>query len=135
MKSPFPEVSELCWILPATRRSASNREKLRQVIVNLVNNAAHALQDNRFKEKLLLISCHADDEHYEILVGDNGIGMSDDIKEKIFEPLFSTKGFGLGLGMVIVKNIIERHQGNIHIDSQVGKGTRVTLRLPIFLAG
>jgi signal transduction histidine kinase len=59
--------------------------------------------------------------------------MSEETKEQMFEPLFSTKGFGVGLGMVIVKNIIEQHRGEINVESKAGKGTTVTLRLPINL--
>ena len=132
---PLPEGIRTELDLACDLKVCFDQEKLRQVIVNLVNNAAHALQDDRSKGKHLLVSCRAHDELYEISIGDNGSGMSADVKEKVFEPLFSTKGFGLGLGMVIVKNIIERHQGNIHIDSEAGKGTTVTLTLPIFLAG
>ena len=67
----------------------------------------------------------------EISVRDNGTGMSEETKEKIFEPLYSTKGFGVGLGMVIVKNIVEQHHGQIQIDSEEGKGTTVTVCLPL----
>jgi len=133
---PLPEDIQTELDLACDLKVCFDQEKLRQVIVNLVNNAAHALQDGRSQGKHLLVSCRlVHDELYEISIGDNGSGMSADVKEKVFEPLFSTKGFGLGLGMVIVKNIIERHQGNIHINSEVGKGTTVTLTLPIFLAG
>ena len=61
--------------------------------------------------------------------------MPPDIKEKVFEPLFSTKGFGVGLGMVVVKNIVDQHHGEINIESKEGVGTTVTLRLPTILSG
>jgi PAS domain S-box-containing protein len=112
-----------------------DQEKLRQVAVNLITNAVHALQDKTSGKKLLQISTHLLDDNYEIRFNDNGIGMSDDIIEKVFEPLYSTKGFGVGLGMVVVKNIIEQHHGEIHIESKKGKGTTVTLRLPISFSG
>ena len=112
-----------------------DQEKLRQVLINLINNAVHALQDKNSTDKKLLITCQVYDEQYEISVSDNGIGMSDEVKDKMFEPLFSTKGFGLGLGMVIVKKIVEQHQGRIHIESQVGEGSTITIRLPIALNG
>lgn len=112
-------------------RPLFDQEKLRQVVVNLISNAVHALEDKPSGRKQLRISTHSLDDNYEIRFSDNGIGMSDDIKEKIFEPLYSTKGFGVGLGMVIVKNIIELHHGKISIESHPGKGTTVSLRLPI----
>ena len=108
-----------------------DQEKLRQVFVNLINNAVHALQDQASDDKQLKLLTKRLDDHYEIHIIDNGIGMSDDTKSNVFEPLYSTKGFGVGLGMVIVKNIVEQHHGEISIESEEGKGTTVTLRLPI----
>ena len=114
-------------------RAFFDQEKLRQVIVNLINNAVHALEDERSNGKLLRIATCLLDDEYEIRIHDNGIGMPDEVKEKIFEPLFSTKGFGVGLGMVIVKNIVERHCGKVIIESKQGEGTTVILRMPIHL--
>ena len=116
-------------------RASFDHEKLRQVVVNLIANAVHALQDKQSKEKHLRVSTHLLDDKYELRFTDNGIGMPPDIKEKVFEPLFSTKGFGVGLGMVVVKNIVDQHHGEINIESKEGEGTTVTLRLPINLSG
>jgi signal transduction histidine kinase/HAMP domain-containing protein len=110
-----------------------DQEKLRQVVVNLTTNAVHALLDEGSNGKLLQVSTRRLDGEYEIRISDNGIGMSDDTKEKMFEPLFSTKGFGVGLGMVIVKNIVEQHHGKISAESKTGEGTTITLCLPISL--
>ena len=112
-------------------RASFDQEKLRQVAVNLIANAIHALQEKNSESKHLQISTHLLDDNYDIRFSDNGVGMSEDTKEKVFEPLFSTKGFGVGLGMVVVKNIVEQHQGNITIESKMGEGTTITLRLPI----
>jgi PAS domain S-box-containing protein len=108
-----------------------DQEKLWQVMNNLINNAVHALLDENSKGDLLHISTQLLDGEYEIRVRDNGIGMSDETKEKVFEPLYSTKGFGVGLGMVITKGIVEQHHGEISIESVEGKGSTITLRLPI----
>ena len=116
-------------------RASFDHEKLRQVVVNLIANAVHALQDKQSNGKHLRVSTHHLDNKYEIRISDNGIGMSSDIKERVFEPLFSTKGFGVGLGMVIVKTLVDRHHGEINIESKEGEGTTVTLRLPINFSG
>jgi signal transduction histidine kinase len=114
-------------------RTFFDQEKLRQVIVNLINNAVHALEDKHSNGKFLgIATCFLGDE-YEIRIHDNGIGMSDEVKEKIFEPLFSTKGFGVGLGMGIVKNIVEQHRGEVIVESKRGEGTTVILRMQINL--
>jgi PAS domain S-box-containing protein len=115
-------------------RTSIDREKLRQVMINLITNAVHALQDEHSKGHLLHISTHRLEDEYEIRIHDNGIGMSDETREKVFEPLYSTKGFGVGLGMVIAKAIVEQHHGKIGITSQAGNGTIVTLRFPIKLS-
>ena len=116
-------------------RASFDHEKLRQVVVNLIANAVHALQDKQSNGKHLRVSTHLLDNKYEIRISDNGIGMTSDIKEKVFEPLFSTKGFGVGLGMVIVKTLVDQHHGEINIESKEGEGTTVTLRLPINFSG
>ena len=110
-----------------------DQEKLRQAVVNLITNAVHALQDKETERKHLRISTCLLDGKYEIRFEDSGVGMTDDVKERLFEPLFSTKGFGVGLGMAIVKNIVEQHHGKINVESKKGEGTTVILRLPINL--
>jgi len=112
-------------------RATFDQEKLRQAVVNLISNAVHALLDEGSNGRFLQVSSRLLDGEYDISIRDNGIGMSDDTKEKVFEPLFSTKGFGVGLGMVIVKNIVEQHNGEIIIESMKGTGTTVRLRLPL----
>ena len=112
-------------------RASFDQEKLRQVAVNLITNAIHALQEKNSDSKQLHVSTHILDDKYEIRFSDNGVGMSEETKEKVFEPLFSTKGFGVGLGMVIVKNIIEQHYGAINVESKQGEGTTITIRLPV----
>jgi signal transduction histidine kinase len=64
-------------------------------------------------------------------VRDTGPGIPPETLERIFEPLFSTKGFGVGLGMAIVKQIAEQHAGEVEVDSTPGEGTEVTIHLPL----
>jgi signal transduction histidine kinase len=66
----------------------------------------------------------------ELVFQDTGLGIPPEIREKIFEPLYSTKGFGVGLGLPTVKQIMEQHDGGIEIESIEGAGTQVTLWLP-----
>ena len=72
-------------------------------------------------------------ERIEIIVKDNGAGIPSDIIEKIFEPLYSTKNFGVGLGLPVVIQIMQQHGGDIEITSNKGQGTQVILWLPLSL--
>jgi signal transduction histidine kinase len=62
-------------------------------------------------------------------IGDTGVGMTPEVREKIFQPFFSSKPKGSGLGLAISQKIIEAHQGEITLDSEPNKGTRVTIFL------
>lgn len=114
-------------------RALFDQDKLRQIVVNLIDNAVYALQDGSSEKKQLQISTRSRDGKYEIKIYDNGVGMSKETQKRVFEPLFSTKGFGVGLGMVVVKNIVEQHRGEINVESKEGEGTTITLCLPVNL--
>lgn len=109
--------------------------KLNQVFLNIISNAIYAI-DKQFGEKEggeLKISTRNDEEHIFINISDNGIGMSEQTIKKIFEPFFTTKevGEGTGLGMSIAYNTIKKHNGQISINSEPGKGTEFILQIPI----
>jgi two-component system NtrC family sensor kinase len=103
-------------------------DQMRQVAINLILNAGSAMS----KGGRLVVSTQLDGEGYIALsFKDDGAGISQENLEKIFEPFFTTKAKGTGLGLAITRQIIELHQGKIEIESEVGKGTTVTVRLPI----
>jgi len=106
-------------------------DKLKQVLINLIRNAVQAVksQDGRVN-----IQLGRTEDRAFIQVVDNGSGISDDDLEQIWTPFFTTKdGTGTGLGLHVSKTIIERHGGNIECTSVPGKGTRMTIWLPIDL--
>ncbi|WP_316977120.1 CHASE2 domain-containing protein [Shumkonia mesophila] len=109
-------------------------EALRRCVINLHENACHALNAKRQRapdaELLLTIQTRLAPDRLELRVADTGIGIKPDILPRVFEPLFSTKGFGVGLGLVIVRKIMQRHAGGIEISSVEGEGTQVLLWLP-----
>ncbi|MCW8830638.1 MAG: PAS domain S-box protein [Gammaproteobacteria bacterium] len=110
----------------------SNR--LQRAVINVVENACHAMMDDCQvvnNNACLHIKTQVNDERVDIIISDNGSGIAEDVLEKIFEPLFSTKGFGVGLGMPTVKQIMEQHGGGIVVNSEQGKGTTITLWLPM----
>jgi signal transduction histidine kinase len=69
--------------------------------------------------------------HVELTVCDSGAGIPAHLLERIFEPFFTTRSAGTGLGLSIVKRIVESHTGTLEVASVVGRGTTVTLRLPL----
>ncbi|HEX3969747.1 MAG TPA: ATP-binding protein, partial [Stellaceae bacterium] len=108
---------------------AIDPERVRRVLINLIDNAAQAMPDDAPERKITVTTALIDDGFFEFAVADTGAGIAPDVLPKVFEPLFSTKSFGTGLGLPMVKQIVEQHGGTITITSEVGKGTRVTVRL------
>ncbi|GAK55445.1 signal transduction histidine kinase [Candidatus Vecturithrix granuli] len=101
--------------------------RLRQALLNLVQNAIEAMPENG---TLTLSVTLQDEQQIAIIIQDTGCGMSQEQQQRIFEPFYTTKDKGVGLGMSIVHKIIEAHGGQIQLESQQGQGTRVTLLLP-----
>ena len=103
-------------------------ELLKRVLINLINNAVQAmplggdLTLTAYNDKL--------NDDVTIIVEDNGIGIPTKIQSKIFTPLFTTKPKGQGFGLAVCRRVIEAHGGSITFESQEGKGTKFTLRLP-----
>lgn len=106
-------------------------ERLRRAVINVVNNAVQALDEYHGDFKRLRVRSRVRGGRFEIVVKDNGPGMSEESLARIFEPLYSTKGFGVGLGVPIVKSIMVKHRGGVEYHSVLGKGTTVVLWLPI----
>ncbi len=108
-----------------------DRNLLEQLIRNLEINAAHAMQPGGALRITTQLS--ADQSACEIIFADNGSGIPKEIQEKIFHPFFTTKGEGqgTGLGLPIVRDIIDKHNGGIRLESEVGKGTTITVSLPV----
>ncbi len=132
---------EVTWSTPpdvSTRIEADNGQ-IRQMMWNVISNAIHALKRGAGTEgeaPRVDVMAMVDPE-YDIIGGrlllaiqDNGCGMSADVVEKLFDPFFTTRAEGSGLGMSIVFQIIEAHHGTIEIDSEPGRGTTMLIRLP-----
>jgi len=113
-------------------------DRLRRAVINVLENACHAMMDENRKilnKKNARLSVKTGvnarrNNRIEITITDNGCGIPQDIQEKIYEPLFSTKTFGVGLGMSTVRQIMTQHAGGIDINSKPGKGTSVVLWIP-----
>ncbi|MGC2415402.1 MAG: ATP-binding protein [Stellaceae bacterium] len=109
-----------------------DRDRMRRVIINLVENAAQALAElPPDREKRIVLRTATADGELLLAIEDTGPGIAPEVLARIFEPLFSTKNFGTGLGLPTVKQIVSQHGGRIAVDSVVGRGTCVTVRLPL----
>ena len=98
-----------------------------QVFVNLIQNACDAMQ----KGGLLTIHARKENEFLTVTFTDTGCGIPENAKNKIFDPLFTTKPKGMGLGLAISINIIQRHEGYIDLKSKEGEGASFIVKLPI----
>lgn len=119
---------------------------IKQSLINIIQNAVDSILEKEEKgdykdyekedkqkeeKKEIQIKLKTIDNYVLISVKDNGIGIKEDTGDKIFEPYFTTKRHGTGLGLTNVARIIEAHNGNINIESEYGKGTEVTIKLPM----
>jgi len=106
-----------------------DREQIKRVLINLLDNAVAAVAE---KGEIRLATSY--DRSREVVcleVSDDGCGLAPDIKSKIFEPYFSTKENGTGLGLTIVSQIVEDHRGYVRVRPNEPRGTRFTIELPV----
>ena len=109
--------------------ASADGQRLRQVFANVMKNALEAI-DPRRTDGRVVINLFAEEERAVVEIIDNGGGITLEDREKIFLPFFTTKPSGTGLGMAIVKKIMDLHNGEIEIDSLPGGGTAVRLVIP-----
>ena len=110
--------------------SKIDRTQLIRIITNLVKNAIQSIPDLQ-ENKAIFVSIKKAENTVLITVTDNGIGIAVQDFNRIFEPKFTTKSSGMGLGLGIIKNIIENYNGTITFESEKGKGTTFLVSLPI----
>ena len=103
--------------------------RMKQVIVNLIKNSIEAKDDKR-KLKIITTVKKLKDK-IQIKIEDTGTGISKENLDKIYKVFYTTKEHGTGIGVALSKEIIEQHHGTINYQSQVGKGTKVTILLPL----
>jgi PAS domain S-box-containing protein len=128
----MPQDVTLDWKLDAGGATvALDSERFQRVLANLIANAAHAIQNAEVApvSRRVTVSTAAG-EMVTLRVTDTGPGIAPDVLPKVFEPLFSTKSFGTGLGLPTVRQIVQQHGGTVRIDSTPGHGTTVEISLP-----
>jgi signal transduction histidine kinase len=103
--------------------------QIRQCLINLVRNAADAVSANGGGS--VVLRTRGDRSHVEIAVEDDGVGIANEVLPRLFDPFFSTKKGGSGLGLALTQQIIRDHGGEIRVASRVGRGTTFTLSVPV----
>lgn len=104
-----------------------DQKYLKQAIMNIVKNAISAMPEGG----TLAISTADTNGTAQLKISDTGVGIPDDVMDKIFEPYFTTKDFGSGIGLTLVYKVVKEHMGDISVDSREGIGTSFTIRLPV----
>ena len=124
----LPSHVVLCRELAAAATVPLDRERFRRCMINVLNNACQAMDSGGGR---MTVASGVENGYVAIRVADTGCGIPADQLDKIFEPLYSTKSFGIGLGLPIIKQIINGHKGSVEVQSQAGQGTTFTVRLPL----
>lgn len=111
-------------------------ERMNRALINLISNASEALVGKgetaviSVRPPHILVTTRRTARGIEIAIADNGPGMTEEVKDRIMEPLFTTKNFGTGLGLPAVERILEQHEGGMDIQSRIGEGSCFTLWFP-----
>lgn len=127
-----PEIKDREIVVETELRSdlppiALDRDQIKQVFYNAIKNSFEAMK----RRGILRIRTDRDDSHVIVTVTDTGAGISPENLSRVFEPYFTTKSGGSGLGLLIVRRIIREHGGELALESKEGKGLTLTIRLPI----
>ncbi len=108
----------------------ADREQLSRAIINLIRNSIQAIPEERNGEIRIKLDRR---QHMAVIsVKDNGAGIDEELRDKLFSPSFTTKTSGMGLGLSIVKNIVENFAGKIWFETEMGKGTTFYLEIPVY---
>jgi hypothetical protein len=124
------------WDLePSLPNVMADPEAIRRALANLIDNAAEAMQGSLLRILGIHSTITEDGGAVEVTVSDTGHGLTDEIRERLFLPFYSTKHRGTGLGLSIAAKIIQEHGGSLRAESNSPKGARFLLRLPVLEAG
>jgi PAS domain S-box-containing protein len=128
----LPEHVKLTTRIAELPKLLGSPHQVEQVVVNLLMNALQALPDGGERSEIVLVGATDNEGRITIEVTDSGAGIAPEILPRVFDPFFTTKppGAGTGLGLAVCQGIVARHGGRMEIESELGEGTRVRVRLP-----
>jgi C4-dicarboxylate-specific signal transduction histidine kinase len=110
-------------------RINGDRIQLQQVLANLILNAMDAVSDTTIVERTVTVTTTQDQGFAEVSIADTGPGVPPEVARKIFDPFFSTKAQGMGMGLSIARTIVTAHDGQIQVENRNGAVFRIRLRL------
>jgi signal transduction histidine kinase len=129
------KVEMVSVIAPDALPVLGDRIQLQQVILNLVVNGIDAMRDTRSEEHIIGIRTSRDENFAELSVSDRGPGIPEDNLKEVFEPFFTSKAEGMGMGLSIARTIVEAHHGQISAENRRDGGAIFLIRLPLFRDG
>jgi signal transduction histidine kinase len=124
---------QLIFDLKACQPIYLNEPEIKQVILNLINNAIDALVDSPRNDKTITVQTQDMSDGVELIVVDNGPGISESLQSNLFDLMKSSKDTGMGLGLWLCKHIVERHQGKISARNLASGGAQFRVSIPLNL--
>ena len=123
---------EIIRIYDADGRLEGDAEQLRRVVINLVGNAIDAIEEARIAQPEVRVSMGENLAGTEVWVrvADNGLGIDDDVRDRIFDPFYTSREEGTGLGLALCRKIVDNHGGSIEVETASGEGTEFVLVFP-----
>jgi len=128
-QSSFRSIHVTTGLDPTLPAVMADNDQMRQVVLNIVLNAGEAMAQGG--ELRVTSRVDAAQKGIELRISDSGPGIPNDVKTRLFEPFFTTKKMGTGLGLAIAYGIMERHKGQLRVETEPGRGTSFTVALPI----
>ncbi len=108
-----------------------DRIQLQQVLLNLMLNAADAIAHLETSQRKIIVRTARDRDFAEVEIADSGPGIPTGKLDEVFEPFYTTKLTGMGMGLSIARTIVEAHEGQILVENQAGQGALFRIRLPL----
>ncbi|MEK3854728.1 sensor histidine kinase [Cytobacillus sp. FSL H8-0458] len=121
-------------LCPGNHIIYGDSNKIKQVLINIIKNALEACEEAHTGEGKVCLSAKSNSNQTQIIIEDNGPGMTEETLNKLFLPFYTTKEKGTGIGLSICRKIIEEHNGRITAHSRLSQGSVFTIELPVALS-